>query len=62
MNSSKRPFSLQYKEFVELVDKLTETLIQKHNNYISTSVLHDTDSNNWTETKEFYEVNIHTVM
>ena len=54
--SSKKPFSLQYKEFVSLVEKLSDIIKQRHSNYISTSVLHDTDSHNWTETKEFYEV------
>ena len=53
---SKRPFSLLYKQFVELVDSLSELLIQVHNNFIATSILHDADSSNWAEMKEFYEV------
>ena len=45
-----------YKQFVELVDSLSELLIQVHNNFIATSILHDSDSSNWAEMKEFYEV------
>ncbi|KAH3834366.1 uncharacterized protein KIAA0825-like isoform X2 [Dreissena polymorpha] len=52
---SKKPFSVLYKQFVELVETLTEQVIQRHGNYIASSVLHDTDSHNWTENKEFYE-------
>ncbi|WAQ98961.1 K0825-like protein [Mya arenaria] len=54
-DDSKKPFSLQYKQFVELVESLTSTVVQRHGNYIATSVLHDTDSHNWTENKEFFE-------
>ena len=53
---SKRPFSLLYKQFVELVDSLSDLLVQVHKNFIATSVLHDADSTNWPEMKEFYEV------
>ena len=52
------PFSLQYKQFVELVETLTELITQTHNSYIATSVLHDGPSNFWSDTKEFYEVSI----
>ena len=53
---SKRPFSLLYKQFMELVDSLSDLLIQLQSNFIATSVLHDADSSNWAELKEFYEV------
>ena len=54
--SSKKPFNLEYKLYVELVETLTDQIIQRHNNYMATAILHDIDSNNWTDNKEFYEV------
>ncbi|KAK3600467.1 hypothetical protein CHS0354_013026 [Potamilus streckersoni] len=44
-----------YKQFVELVDQLSHLVVEVHNNYIATCILHDADSNNWAEMKEFYE-------
>ncbi|KAL4228091.1 hypothetical protein ACF0H5_013526 [Mactra antiquata] len=54
-DDSKRCFAAQYKIYVELVEKLTNQVIHRHKNYIATSVLHDADSHNWTDMKEFYE-------
>jgi len=47
-----------YKQYIDLVETLVATVIERHGNYIATSILHDTDSHNWTENKELYEVSL----
>ena len=53
---SKKLFTEQYKKFVELVDVVTKLMVELHKNYMATSILHDAESNNWADSKEFYEV------
>ncbi|KAK3097727.1 hypothetical protein FSP39_012501 [Pinctada imbricata] len=54
-DTSKKMFSGLYKNYVELVDSLSKLTLEIHNNFISTSILHDTDSYNWLDNKEFHE-------
>lgn len=53
--SSKKIFSEQYKKFVELVDVVTNLMLELHKNYMATSILHDAESLNWADSKEFHE-------
>ncbi|XP_033750005.1 LOW QUALITY PROTEIN: uncharacterized protein KIAA0825-like [Pecten maximus] len=53
--SSKKVFTVLYKQYEELVEALSKLTTEIHNNFMATSILHDTESNNWADTKEFFE-------
>lgn len=55
---SKKIFTEQHKKFVELVDVVTKLLMEIHKNYLATCILHDAESCNWADSKEFHEVRI----
>lgn len=55
---SKKNFSSLHKNYQELVDALFKLTVEIHNNYMATSVLHDMESYNWKDSKEFQEVNV----
>lgn len=59
--SSKRIFAEPYKKFVEVVDVVTKLMIEIHKNYMATSILHDAESYNWADMKDFHEVIIFTL-
>lgn len=40
------------------MDALFKLTVEIHNNYMATSVLHDMESYNWKDSKEFQEVNV----
>lgn len=54
-DSSKKNFSSLHKNYQELVDALFKLTVEIHNNYMATSVLHDMESYNWKDSKEFQE-------
>ena len=55
---SKKNFSSLHKNYQELVEALYKLTVEIHNNYMATSVLHDMESYNWKDSKEFQEVPI----
>ena len=40
-----------------VLDKVTSLVEQHHSQQLITSVLHDAESHNWSDDKEFFEVN-----
>lgn len=40
------------------MDALFKLTVEIHNNYMATSILHDMESYNWKDSKEFQEVNV----
>ena len=55
---SRKNFSSLHKNYQELVEALYKLTVEIHNNYMATSVLHDMESYNWKDSKEFQEVPI----
>ncbi|XP_052100793.1 uncharacterized protein KIAA0825-like [Mytilus californianus] len=53
--SSKKIFAEPHKKFVEVVDVVTKLMIEIHKNYMATSILHDAESYNWADMKDFHE-------
>ena len=53
---SKKNFSSLHKNYQELVEALYKLTVEIHNNYMATTVLHDMESYNWKDSKEFQEV------
>ena len=49
------PFTDNYKELSELVESTAEQIVNYQMSLAATTVLHDASSQNWTESKPFYE-------
>ncbi|KAH9488353.1 hypothetical protein Btru_063709 [Bulinus truncatus] len=54
-DNGKKFMSSLLKQYTDLIDGLGKHLLQLHHQLISTSVLCDAESGNWSETKEYYE-------
>ncbi|CAL1530200.1 unnamed protein product [Lymnaea stagnalis] len=54
-DNGKKFMSSLLKQYTELVDGLGKYLLQLHHQLISTAVLTDAESGNWSEIKDFYE-------
>lgn len=49
-------FILIYHQFCQAVDQLSQQYVSAEVDLISNSILHDADSFNWSDNKEFFEV------
>lgn len=45
------------RQLESVLDKATSLVQQQHSQQLITSVLHDAESHNWSNEKEFFEVN-----
>lgn len=52
----RRPFPVLHKQFSELEGRITEKIINYHEQIITTVVLQDAPSHNWNDQRSFYEV------
>ena len=59
--SGKKAFPTLYSQYCQGVDALSRQIIERHNNILMTSILHDAESNFWQDSKEFYEVSHCTI-
>ena len=55
-DNSKKSFADLCKEYFDAVDRLAEQVIDYHDQVLVSSILHDAESHNWADTKEFFEV------
>jgi len=53
---SKKSLDKVSQQFDEIIERLVVQIIQRHCCLLITSVLCDAESHNWSDTKEFYEV------
>ncbi|ELT90139.1 hypothetical protein CAPTEDRAFT_227345 [Capitella teleta] len=53
--ASKRPLSTLYKQFCELVEALAKQTVEMHTYSLQTFLLHDAESLNWNDSKDFFE-------
>ena len=52
----RRPFPLLHRQFSDLVDSVSDQIISYHDNVISMVILQDARSNNWSDSRPFFEV------
>ena len=50
------PLQGLYDQYCQQVDVITQQVVQQHTHVISTTILHDAESQHFSDTKEFYEV------
>lgn len=55
----KKRFGGLYRQYCELVDTLSRSVIEHHTHLITANILQDADSHDFTHHKEFYEVTVH---
>lgn len=51
----RRPFPLLHRQFSDLVDSVSDQIISYHDNVISMVILQDARSNNWSDSRPFFE-------
>lgn len=51
----RRPFPVLHRQFSDLVDSVSDQIISYHDNVISTVILQDARSNNWSDARPFFE-------
>ena len=54
--SSKKLFPVLYGQYCDEIDVLQHRVIGYHGNLLGISLLHDAESHDWQDTKEFFEV------
>lgn len=50
-----KPFDDQYVDFTQLMESLSEQILEYHSSLIATTILHDPESQDWTNERAFYE-------
>lgn len=54
--STRRPFAVLHRQYSELVESLTNQIMNYHKHIIATVILQDAESHNWGDQRPFYEV------
>ncbi len=55
VDGKSRPFQEEYKNLLDIVESTAYQIVEYQVSLIATTVLHDAESQNWSDTKPFYE-------
>lgn len=53
---SRRPFAVLHRQYSEMVESLTNQIINYQKHIIATVILQDAESHNWADQRPFFEV------